>query len=192
VFRDRRGKFCRVPRCGKDLTGRPFGRLSVVRSCGSENGDQIWLLRCSCGSGKRVYSKTSSLTDGHPESCGCLNREHLDRVHKKNTQHGHALGNGRKSRTSAIWEAMLRRCHPNPISKPHHWENYGGANPPVRVCKRWHKFVNFLADLGEVPTGKSLSRKMDIGNYRPGNATWATRAEQQIEAAKKRRKRGNH
>jgi hypothetical protein len=65
-------------------------------------------------------------------------------------------------------ELMIRRCKLasefKGESRPYHWENYGGANSPVRVCKRWQKFVNFLADLGEAPTGNLCRERW----------TWAT------------------
>jgi hypothetical protein len=48
------------------------------------------------------------------------------------------------------------------------------------VCDRWlESFDNFLADMGERPTGKTLDRKNVDGNYEPGNCRWATGSEQQ-------------
>jgi len=83
---------------------------------------------------------------------------------------------------------MIRRCLPesrvNPKKLPYGWNVYGGKG--IRVCRRWHKFENFLKDMGEKPEGMSISRRMDMGDYCPGNVTWATRKEQFAEAAKKR------
>jgi hypothetical protein len=82
-----------------------------------------------------------------------------------------------------VWNNMLARCfNPTYIG----WKNYGGATPPVRVCKRWLKFENFSADMGTRPKGTSLSRFGDIGNYSPSNCAWHTKAQQLAEAAKKR------
>jgi hypothetical protein len=81
------------------------------------------------------------------------------------------------------WQAMKARCS-NPNDK--YWNNYGGANPPVTVCPRWrNSFENFLEDLGVKPDNTTLSRFGDIGNYEPGNVSWATPAEQAKEARKK-------
>ena len=78
-----------------------------------------------------------------------------------------------------VWRTMARRCS-NPDNK-----SYFGKG--IKVCKRWLKFENFLADIGKRPSPKhSLSRLGDVGNYKPGNVVWGTRAHQ---AEQKRIKR---
>ena len=69
---------------------------------------------------------------------------------------------------------MVRRCsEPKNIG----WKNYGGRG--VTVCARWQRLENFLADMGERPTGKTLDRYPNSnGNYEPGNCRWATWEEQ--------------
>lgn len=46
------------------------------------------------------------------------------------------------------------------------------------MCKRWEKFENFLADMGEPPPGMTLERKNNDKGYGPSNCRWATPAEQ--------------
>ena len=59
-------------RCTIDLTGRTFGRLTVIQYDHSKNG-AYWLCRCECGKTKVI--KGNSLTRGVTTSCGCKSRE---------------------------------------------------------------------------------------------------------------------
>lgn len=58
----------------KDLTGRKFGRLTVVERSGSDAHRNVrWLCRCTCG--KVCFPNSSSLLLGRSNSCGCLQIE---------------------------------------------------------------------------------------------------------------------
>jgi hypothetical protein len=76
--------------------------------------------------------------------------------------------------TYASWADMLSRCR-NPKGKQ--WKDYGGRG--IRVCRRWLKFENFVADMGLRPKGRTLDRVDNDRNYTPANCRWATRLEQQ-------------
>ncbi len=87
-------------------------------------------------------------------------------------RHGHAGRNG-FSPTYHSWACMVQRCtNPKRVS----YKDYGGRG--IRVCKRWLKFDNFLADMGERPAGTSLDRRNTNGNYCKSNCRWATNKEQ--------------
>ncbi len=53
-----------------DLTGRTFGRLTVLEPVKNKYGQASW--RCRCGCGNETVVRTWDLTSGHVASCGCL------------------------------------------------------------------------------------------------------------------------
>ncbi len=54
----------------KDLTGQPFGLLTVLRQAPSEpSGHKRWICLCACGREKPI--RGSNLLSGYTESCGC-------------------------------------------------------------------------------------------------------------------------
>jgi hypothetical protein len=87
-------------------------------------------------------------------------------------KHGHDRRR-KRTRTYRVWNNMIVRCK---YSYADNYKRYGGLG--IFVCDRWKTFTNFLADMGEVPTGKTLDRINSFGNYEPNNCRWATPTEQ--------------
>lgn len=124
-----------------------------------------WNCLCSCGSRRLVNAP--SLKSGNTRSCGCLQREIAARV---NTTHGYCIG--QKTRTYRCWRNMINRCeNPNVPG----FRDYGGRG--IKVCRRWHVFENFIADMGECPPALELERRDNDLGYERGNVRWATKAD---------------
>ena len=68
-------------RKANDLTGKRFGRLTVVACEGRTSGNRRWHCRCDCGNEVDVWQP--NLLSGRTKSCGCGNlgpgnRHYLD------------------------------------------------------------------------------------------------------------------
>jgi hypothetical protein len=148
-----------------DLSGKKFGRLTVVARVGPP---LRWVCVCNCGSVTVV--RPSSLTSGSTRSCGCL-REELTR-RGFTYKHGHTSKKG-DSPEYQSWHSMKGRCR-NPNDSA--WQWYGARG--ITICARWNSFSNFLADMGPRPKGKTLDRIDSSKNYEPVNCRWATAKEQ--------------
>lgn len=147
-----------------DITGRKFGRLTVLRFVETRKKHRYWECSCECGGtaivsldtiGKRVFS------------CGCY---HLQRIKESNSTHGLSA-----TIEYHTWERMKNRCY---NIRAADYADYGGRG--IEVCTRWrNNFVAFLLDMGKRPTRRhSIDRRNNNGNYDPDNCRWATPKEQ--------------
>jgi hypothetical protein len=151
----------------KPLAGRIFGRLIALKIHHTVAGrGSYWTCRCKCGASRVV--RRDALISGATRSCGCLHRETARRQGQRSKIHGMS-----KTPLYRVWNAMLHRCN-----DPKNWayKYYGGRG--IKVCRRWLKFANFYADMGDCPAGLTLDRKNNNGDYRKGNCRWASREEQ--------------
>lgn len=148
-----------------DLTGKRFGRLTVVALAENIGGKRGWQCKCDCGSAPVV--RHDHLAGGRVVSCGC---HRAAASGARNRTHG-------RSRTAEyrIWRNMLNRCH---WDKWPEWHLYGGRG--ITVCDEWRaSFEAFFVHMGERPTSTHSIDRID-GNkgYEPGNCRWATPTEQ--------------
>lgn len=147
--------------------GDQFGRLTVCKFAGRNPiGRPLWKCDCECGKSKIVLQTNLTLKSRPTRSCGCL----IDEARHKKATHGRS-----KTRLYYSWLHMRSRCEKPQNPK---YPRYGGRG--IKVCDRWKKFENFLADMGEKPTSShTLDRKDSNGNYEPGNCRWASQVTQQ-------------
>lgn len=57
-----------------DLTGRRFGRLTVLKRVGTIDRRPIW--RCQCDCGKKTDVRSVDLKSGNTKSCGCYKKHY--------------------------------------------------------------------------------------------------------------------
>lgn len=148
-----------------NIAGQTFGRLTVIRRVYKPSPKALW--RCVCECGKTLTAMGILLRRGIVKSCGCLHRERAERM---KLRHGHARA-GKHTPIYYRWHQMVDRCN----RKTHkRYKDYGGRG--IKVCRRWKRFENFLADMGEPPRGLILDRRNNNGNYTPGNCRWTSRS----------------
>jgi hypothetical protein len=149
-----------------DLTGRKFGRLTVLNRAENRGKRVAWNCLCVCGNNKIVLS--TNLIDGKTASCGCF---HAEVASKTNKTHGLS-----QSRLANIWVNMRQRCYN--VKNPK-YPIYGGRG--ISVCNTWRtSFISFYQwsmKNGYMPD-LTIDRIDPDRNYCPENCRWITIQEQ--------------
>ena len=95
----------------------------------------------------------------------------------KTTPRNNVNGHPARHPMYRCWTSMKNRCYNKKDIKNYSW--YGARG--IGVCDRWtgeNGFWNFVADMGEKPTGYSLDRIDNNKGYSPENCKWTSPKEQ--------------
>lgn len=156
-----------------DLTGKTFGRLTVMWPAGYSGVNRKIMWMCSCHDGNFVAVSRANLQSGHTISCGCLNKE---ATRQALTQHGMT-----KSPEWLSFVHAKQRCTNKNNGK---YKYYGGRG----IEFRFKSFREFYNDIGKKPAEKhSLDRINNDGHYEVGNVRWATHSEQMKNRSKRKK-----
>lgn len=151
-----------------DITGKKFNRLSVIELDKERSTNKRKYWRCLCDCGNYTSQLGCNIKGGKAKSCGCLIKDVQLISAAKRKQF-----TKEQVPVRHIWKLMLRRCY-NP--KDNTYKHYGARG--IKVCERWHNFDFFWQDMGPRPSGYSLERVDNNGDYEPSNCKWATQLEQ--------------
>jgi hypothetical protein len=187
-----------VPSNKLDRTGREYGKLTALK----DEGNGRWLCLCMCGNTVSVLSTNMANMAKNNRGCRhCANRQditgqkrglltalypELDPVRGRQplwTFHCRCgntiLGTVREFHAEWLrscgcidsaflsWRCMMNRCYKKTDPR---YKSYGGRG--IKVCPRWHRFANFLRDMGERPKRHNLGRLHTERGYGPSNCHW--------------------
>ena len=143
----------------EDLTGKRFGRLTVIERDYTRTDEVHWLCNCDCDC--KVSVSTHNLNSGMTTSCGCYRKEQAKINNTTHGMTGHPL--------HKIWLSIKSKCSDQSQN------SYKG----ISLCDEWNDFLNFYewAIHNGYKEGLLLSRNNIKSDYKPSNCEWITKKE---------------
>lgn len=153
-----------------DLTGKKFGRLTVISIADKTKYGYKWNCVCDCGN--KIVAFGTNLRNHNTMSCGCYQK---DRARETQLKHGDSKRHSR-ARLYGCWSDMKTRTqNPNSTSA----KNY--IKQGVQCCDEWaksYKKFKLWAISNGYSDGLTLDRINVKGGYCPENCRWTTKKEQ--------------
>jgi hypothetical protein len=153
----------------KDLTGKKFGRLTVIKRDYNTiyKNDTYWLCKCDCG--KEVSVCRGNLKSGNTRSCGCLHSEIISKILRKNNKYNLSgeYGIGWTNNTNNEFYFDLNQY--DKIKDYYWWENdqgyiLGRRNSKDKVIRMHRLIMDIIEDKTIDIDHKDLNRNNNQKN----------------------------
>ena len=114
----------------KNLIGKKYGKLTAMEHHGFTQPNKfgqrhsVWYCKCDCGN---YIERTTDVLKREKSSCGCIQKEILESMSKKNITHGMT-----HTRLYRIYKGMIGRCYYKCTDRHN---VYGGRG--ITVCDEW-------------------------------------------------------
>jgi hypothetical protein len=139
-----------------DLTGKQFGRITVLSRITDRKRNRVWKCRCECGTVREIYG--GHLSAGSTTSCGECQKHH-----------------GSRTTLYHVWHNIKTRCVTGSAKATKDYKGRG-----IFLCREWYNFGTFRtwAESNGYRVGLSVERVENNAGYSADNCRWIRRGEQ--------------